>query len=355
MTTRRSFLQNSAALTLGGLLPGVLMANPVRHQIDVHHHFSPPILREFYESIAKTGQPVRPPPMSWTLEQDLDDMDRGGTSIAMLSSFTPYDVGTPKERTSLSRALNEYGAGLCAKHPRRFALLATLPLPEISETLTEIGYAFDQLHAQGAVVYSSTGDRWFSDSRFAPIHAELDRRGAVVFVHPNSANCCRNLIAGVPDNIVEYGTDTTRVIAGLVFGGVTTRYPNIRFLFAHGGGTMPFLIERFLGGTSAEIIPGVITHGQAPPYTPAQPPAGALAELRRMYYDTAQCSNPAALRALRTVIPPSNILFGTDYWYRSTKESMEGLAHSSVFSSSELRGLFAGNALKLWPDLALKV
>jgi 6-methylsalicylate decarboxylase len=231
-------------------------------------------------------------------------------------------------------------------------LLATLPLPAVEESLLEIAHTLDVLHAKGVVVYSSTGDRWFSDPHFAPVHAELDRRGAFVFVHPNSANCCRNLIAGLPDNIVEYGTDTTRVIAGLIFGGVTSQYPNIRFMFAHGGGTMPYLIERFLGGTSAEIVPGIVTHGQAPPYTPKQPPGGALAALRRMYYDTAQCSNPAALRALKTVIASTNILFGTDYWYRSTQESREGLAGSEVFSRSELQSIFAGNALRLWPDLA---
>jgi 6-methylsalicylate decarboxylase len=352
MTTRRTFLRGAASSIAAAAVPSGVFAAQSRLQIDVHHHFSPPLLREFYEQAGRSGRAVRAPPMSWDLQQDIDDMDRGGTTLAMLSSFTPYDVGTPAERATLARSLNEYGANLRARYPRRFALWATLPLPDIDESLREIQHGYDDLHAQGVVVYSSTGDRWFSDPAFDPIHAELNRRRAVVFVHPNSANCCRNLIAGVPDNIVEYGTDTTRVIAGLVFGGVTTRYPNIRFLFAHGGGTMPYLIERFLGGTSAEIIPGVITHGQAPPYTPTQPPAGVLTELRRMYYDTAQCSNPVALRALRTVIPPSNILFGTDYWYRSSKESMEGLAQSSVFTSSELRALFSGNALKLWPDLA---
>ena len=351
MTSRRGFLRDAAAaLAVAGTMPTAWAARP-RAQIDVHHHFSPPLLREFYERISRTGRRVQAPPASWELERDIEDMDRGGTTLAMLSSFTPYDVGTPAERASLAQGLNEYGAGLCGRYPKRFALLATLPLPDIDASLPAITHAYDDLHARGVLVYSSTGDRWFSDPVFEPIHAELDRRKAVVFVHPNSANCCRNLIAGVPDNIVEYGTDTTRVIAGLVFGGVTTRYPNIRFLFAHGGGTMPYLIERFLGGTSAEIVPGVVTHGQAPPYTPKQPPGGALAALRRMYYDTAQCSNPAALAALRTVIPPSNILFGTDFWYRSTGESRSGVAQSRVFSPGELEAVFAGNALELWPGL----
>jgi predicted TIM-barrel fold metal-dependent hydrolase len=349
MTTRRAILRGGVALISSAMLPAMAATSL---QIDVHHHFSPPLLRDFYERLNRSGHNVAAPPMSWDLQRDLDDMDRGGTRLALLSSFTPYDVGTPAERARLARQLNDYGAGLCARHPQRFALLATLPMPAIDESLTEIAYAFDVLHAKGVIVYSSTGDRWFSDPSFAPVHDELNRRGAAVFVHPNTANCCHNLVAGVPDNIVEYGTDTTRVIAGLVFGGVTTQYRNIRFIFAHGGGSMPFLIERFLGGTSAEIVPGTVTHGQAPPYTPKQPPAGALAELRRMYYDTAQCSNPAALGALKTVIAPTNILFGTDYWYRSAKESRDGLAGSAVFSKSELQSIFTGNALRLWPDLS---
>jgi 6-methylsalicylate decarboxylase len=350
VTTRRTCLKGGVALISSAILPATA-ATPL--QIDVHHHFSSPLLREFYERARLSDQAVVAPPMSWDLQRDLDDMDRGGTSMALLSSFTPYHVGTVQERARLSRGLNEYGADLCSRYPKRFALLATLALPAVEESLLEIAYAFDVLRAKGVVVYSSTGECWFSDARFAPVHAELDRRRAFVFVHPNSPKCCRNLIAGVPDNIIEYGTDTTRVIAGLVFGGVTSQYPNIRFMFAHGGGTMPYLIERFLGGMSAEIMPGVVTHGQAPPYTPKQPPAGALAELRRMYYDTAQCSNPAALKALRTVIAPTNILFGTDYWYRSTKESREGVVGSSVFSRSELRSVFAGNAMRLWPELAV--
>lgn len=352
MTGRRAFLRGAAALAASAAGAGMIHGAPgSAPHIDVHHHFSAPALRDFYARMSQSGAKVVVPPMAWDLQQDLEDMDRGGTTFAMLSAFTPFEVGTAKERAALSRALNEYGAGLRAQYPKRYALLATLPLPEVDESLAEIAHAFDDLHAKGVAVYSSTGDRWFSDSRLAPIHAELDRRRAVVFVHPTNPYCCRNLIQGVPDNIIEYGTDTTRVIAGLVFGGVTTQYPNIRFLFAHGGGTMPYLIERFLGGTSAEIVPGIVTHGQQPPYTPAQPHNGALAELRRMFYDTAQCSNPVALRALRTVIPPSNILYGTDYWYRSAKENTEGLNNSGAFSTAELQAVFGGNAIALWPGL----
>jgi predicted TIM-barrel fold metal-dependent hydrolase len=225
-------------------------------------------------------------------------------------------------------------------------------MPDIEASLREIAYSFDQLKADGVIVYSNNGDRWIGDKSFDAIHAELSRRRAFVFVHPQSASCCRNLVPGVPDPVVEFGTDTTRAIAGLIFGGATTRYPDIKFIFAHGGGTMPYLIERFLGGSQAEIVPGIVTRGQAPPYTPVQPAAGVLAELRRMYYDTAQCSNPVAMRALRTVVPTSNILFGTDYFYRTTAETAAALVACRAFDATELAAVFHGNSARLWPHLA---
>jgi len=153
----------------------------------------------------------------------------------------------------------------------------------------------------------------------------------------------------VPDNIIEYGTDTTRAIASVVFNGVTSRYPHIRFIFSHGGGTMPYLIERFLGGMSAQIVPGIDTTGQGGPYVPDQPPQGALAELRRLYYDTAQCANPIAMRALKTLVPVSQILFGTDYFYRSAAQTAAALRHCGVFTSRELEEIGRANARRLLP------
>ena len=350
--TRRTMLAGLAA-TVPALLADEALAAPRRAWIDVHHHFIPPAFREFYASArTSAGAPAAAPPMTWELNADLEDMERGGTEVAVLSIFVPYDLGTPESRARLARETNEYAARLAAEHPGRFGRFASLPLPDLDATLAELAHALDVLGADGVAVYTNVGDRWLGDAYFDPLFAELNRRRAVVFVHPTTANCCRGLVAGIPDNIIEFGTDTTRAIASLVFGGATTRFPDIRFIFSHGGGTMPYLIERFLGGASAEIVPGIRTSGQPGPYVPKAPPAGALAELRRLYFDTAQCANPVALAALRAVIPASQILYGTDYFYRDAHGSSEAIRGARVFSPRELAAVSSGNARRLLPALA---
>ena len=212
------------------------------------------------------------------------------------------------------------------------------------------------LKADGLSLFSNYGDVWLGHATFAPVYEELNRRKALIYVHPVLPNCCASLSVakdGVPNEIamIEFGTDTTRAIASLIFSGMTTKFPDITWIFAHGGGTMPFLIERFFqGGTSAEIVPGILTKGQDQPPV-KNLPAGEviLRELRKCYYDTAQISNPVALGALRKVIPVSQILYGTDYWYRTAVESVRGLDTSKVFSTEELRAINRTNAERILP------
>jgi len=344
--SRRSVVAGLLAVLGDAWMPSV-RASSGQGWIDVHHHFIPPAYREYFDAAHRADNSVVIPPMVWDLSKDLEDMDRSGVATAVLSMFVPPNIGTAASRARLARDMNEYAARLAVDHPGRFGSFAALPLPDVDACLAEIDYAFGHLHANGCSVYTNVGKRWLGDLAFEPIFAELNRRKAVLFVHPTSADCCRNLVAGIPDNIIEYATDTTRAIADIVFNGVTVRYPQIRFVFSHGGGTVPFLIERFLGGTSAEIVPGVRTTGQGGPYVPRQPPQGALHELRRLYYDTAQCSNPVAMRALRTLVPVSQILFGTDYFYRTAKETVEALRHCGVFDVGELEQVGSGNAGRL--------
>lgn len=353
MTSRRTVLLAAGAAAVAAWLPGRAAVEAPRRWIDVHHHFIPPGYADFFRAARGVdGRPVEVPPTNWDLAKDLEDMDRAGTATAMLSMFVPPQLGTPATRAQLARSINEAAARLRDAHPGRFGVFAALPLPDIAESLAEIAYAHHSLEVDGYAVYTNTGNHWLGDAAFEPVFKELDRRGAVLFVHPTTADCCHALLERVPDNIIEYGTDTTRAIASVVFNGVTTRYPHIRFLFSHGGGTMPFLIERFLGGTAAEIVPGVRTAGQPGRYVPPQPPAGALAELRRLHYDTAQCANPIAMHALRQVVGTSQVLFGTDHFYRSSADTVQALRDCGVFDSSELAAVAYGNAQFLWPRLA---
>ena len=116
-------------------------------------------------------------------------------------------------------------------------------------------------------------------SLFLPVMEELNRRKALVYTHPTAANCCVNLAPTQPPVMIEFGTDTTRTIADIVFSGNARRFPDIRWIFSHAGGTMPFLIERF------------VRHPLLVPKAKETVPDGTLAELKRFFYDTAQTSN----------------------------------------------------------------
>jgi predicted TIM-barrel fold metal-dependent hydrolase len=353
--SRRDFLGVVSALGAGALLSGHPFASwaaATPGRIDIHHHFQPDIYYDFQRKYGKgfdTNQ--------WSLAKDLEDMDKAGTDLAFLSLTTPgFVFGELNEVRKVSRGCNDTAAKLVADHPGRFGNFATIPLADTEGALRETEYALDTLKADGICLFSNYGDVWLGHATFAPVYEELNRRKTLVYVHPVLANCCATLSVakdGVPNEIamIEFGTDTTRALAGLIFSGMTTKFPDITWIFAHGGGTMPFLIERFFqGGTSAEIVPGIVTKGQDEPPV-KNLPAGEviLRELRKCYYDTAQISNPVALGALRKVIPVSQILYGTDYWYRTAVESVRGLTTSKVFSAEELRAISRTNAERILP------
>lgn len=327
-----------------------LAADPGR--IDIHHHFQPDVYFKFQRKYGKGFTQN-----DWILSKDLEDMDRAGTAIAFLSLTTPGFAFAERDETrNISRQCNDAAAKLVADHPGRFGNFATIPLNDTEGALQEIEYAFGTLKADGISLFSSYGDVWLGHATFAPVYEELNRRKAVVYVHPVLANCCASLSVardGVPNEIamVEFGADTTRALAGLIFSGMTTKFPDIAWIFAHGGGAMPFLIERFLqGGASAEIVPGIVTQGQAmPPAKTTLSGEDVLREIRKIHYDTAQISNPVSLGTLRKVVPVSQILYGTDYWYRTAVESVRGLTTSKVFNAEELRAINRGNAERILP------
>ena len=317
-------------------------------RVDVHHHFASPAYAAFAAAHPEAGLPPAPPD---TIARSLEDMDRGGTRLAVLSSFVPPIGGSVADRRGLARVVNEFGAGAVRDHPGRFALFAVLPFPDIEGCLSELDYGLDTLGAVGVSVYSEALGKYLGDDGLSPLLQALDARRAVVFVHPHTDACCHNLIKEVPDSIIEYGVSTARTIASLIFSGAADRYPNIKFIFSHGGGVAPFLVERFLGGTAAEITPGVTTRGQGSAHL-NQPKGGALAALRRFHYDTAQIANPVALRALAAVATPSQLLYGTDFWFRDSTETAQGLDASGVFTQTQLKAIARDNALLLMPALA---
>jgi predicted TIM-barrel fold metal-dependent hydrolase len=337
--SRRTFLKSVLAVGAGAFLPtSGLIAQvtssspaPKNGLIDVHNHFMPPSIVQELGAKRLGGIGM------WTPTRALDDMGEAGVSSVVTSIAPAGDVlSDPATAVRFARECNDYAARLTSDYPGRFGLFANLPMPNIDATLSEIAYAFDTLKADGIAFYTSYGNKWLGDPAFNPVFEELNRRRAVVYTHPQTASCCKNLIPGIGDGAIEWGTDTTRAIASMVFGGAAARYPNVRMIWSHGGGSMPFLVERFtLMAQSAQMAPKF--------------PQGFVGAAAKFYYDTAQVSNAAAMSALRKVVPMSQIVFGTDYPFRTSAEHVKGLKECGVFSAQELRLINRDNAAPLLP------
>jgi 6-methylsalicylate decarboxylase len=335
---RREFLAGIAALGASALVcrhdAEAQMAIVKPHRIDVHHHHTPP---PYVAAI--TAKNIAGPVRDWTPEKSIADMDRAGVATSITSITTPAlrfldDAGARK----LARECNDYSAKLVADSKGRFGMFAVMPMPYVEGTLQEIGYALDSLKADGIALLTSYGDKWLGDATFTPVLEELNRRRAVVYTHPTTANCCGNLIPDVPESIIEWGTDTTRTIASLVFSGAAARFRDVQMIFSHGGGTLPFLTERFVR------LP-LINKSLA-----TRVPNGVEAELKRFYYDTAQAAHPYALASLTKLIPTSQIVFGTDFPYRTAIDHVKGLADYG-FGVSDLQAIDRDNAIRLMPRL----
>jgi 6-methylsalicylate decarboxylase len=306
-----------------------MQAQSHQHRIDVHHHIAPP------KFVAEMRELLQPPTLAWTPERSLEDMDQSGVATAITSITTPgIWIGDHPQGRRLARECNDYAARMAADHPGRFGVFAALPLPDIEGSLRELEYGLDVLKADGIALFTSYRDKWLGDPAFEPVIAELNLRKAVVFTHPEAPLCCRGLIPGINEAVIEYATDTTRAIARLLFTGTAARYGDIRWIFSHGGGTAPFLSERL-------VRAGKLRHNE--PHVPN----GVMHELQRFYYDIAQAAHPMVLAALTRMVPISQILWGTDFPFRFGWEYVKFLG--DFFSEDDLRRIDRDNALALLP------
>jgi 6-methylsalicylate decarboxylase len=304
------------------------------HRIDIHHHFSPPA----WIAEVKGREMLQRANSDWTPTRSIEDMDQAGVAAAVVSVTNPGLWFGDKEVTRrVSRECNDYGAKLMQQHPTRFGLFAAMPLPDVDATLKEIEYAYDVLKADGIHLFTSYGDVWLGNAAFEPVMAELNRRKAVVHVHPTAANCCKNLVPDVPPGIMEYGTDTTRAILGLMFSGHAVKYPDIRWIWSHAGGTAPMLASRIERG-----VGGLKERG-------TRLPNGAIFELKKFYYDVAGAANAGAISSLMKLVTASRVLFGTDFPPAGPSIDVVKSLATLGFSDVDLDAIDRGNAVQLLP------
>jgi predicted TIM-barrel fold metal-dependent hydrolase len=312
--------------------------------IDTHHHFFPPKFTA--ELVKKLNEPEmqRALRTNWNPKFSLDQMDQCGVATAIGSITTPgVWLGNNEEGRAWARQSNEYGAQLVKDYPGRFGMWAAIPLPDIDGSLREIEYALDTLKLDGiGLLTSYENGKLLGDPKYVPVMDELNRRKAVIFVHP-TATCCSDPIPPLPQSVIEFPTDTTRTITSLVVRGTFARCPNIRFIFSHGAGTLPMVLTRISEGLNR----------MTPEQRAAIAPNGFEGELQRQYYDLASvATNPAGMAAVLKLFSTSHLLFGSDVPYLTVANNIDGL-NSLGLPSQDLRAIQRENALTLLPRLKM--
>lgn len=316
--------------------------------IDVHQH---PIPDEYKRALASIGimGSGENPWADWSVDLQLELMERNGIAAAVNSVASPGcyfgDVGFA---VRLAREVNEVAARMVADRPDKFGAFALLPLPDVPAAIREAEYALDTLKLDGVCLLTHVGPRHLGEPEDDELLAELDHRGAVVFIHPQR-NQAKNMPAfSYPAGLTELVLDTTRAIHNMLWNGTFKKFARIRWILPHGGGTVPFLTYRLRQmdhKRSDRLIGGTV--------------AGTL---RSLYFDVAEVCAPAPLKALMAVADPSRIVFGSDFPFsrhQTPAEDVRSLIASfetfDGWTAAERRGIERDNALPLFPRLAQAV
>ncbi len=336
--SRRSFLHGAVTTAAAAGMPAGAFAQTrgAGERVDMHHHF-------YTAGMKKYGGLGGPLTDNWTAQTSLDEMDKNGVRASILSvASTPmawYRLDTETLR-GFVREINDFAAKMVADHPGRYGLFAFLSMVDVDGSLKEIEYAFDTLKADGIGIATGWLNKYPGDPKFAPILEELNRRKATLYFHPTTQTCCEGIVPGVGDSWAEVPQDTTRAALSLMYSGSLLKLRDIKFLWSHGGGTIPMIAERidWLSKMQVKNRDQLL-------------PDGPLGEFRRFYYDTANAGYPGSMAALMKLVDPSHIVFGTDYPYVTTEWNMKALVRAGL-NEDQIRAIEGKNFEALAPRLA---
>jgi 6-methylsalicylate decarboxylase len=310
--------------------------------IDVHSH----VVLAFGE-----GAPVREgrQPPDWSVENALAYMDELDISASVLSVPQSANNATGQEARDIARRTNEVLADIISRHPQRFGAVATLPGLDADGALAEIGYALDTLKLDGVTTTTSIQDTYLGEPQFDPWLAELNRRSATFFVHPTITKAGETLLNGLNAAVLEFMFDTTRMVTNMVVTGAKKRFSQIKIISTHGGGTIPFLVNRI----------------QMQEYTFGVEPGRlelSAEEVRKgiasFYYDLTAATSEAQLCAILRLVPVSQLLMGLDFPFMpksSFAPAIADVGRYPAFSETDLRSIASANACRLYPELAKRI
>jgi predicted TIM-barrel fold metal-dependent hydrolase len=309
--------------------------------IDTHHHILPDF---FWQATENDHAPIGGlAPLRWSREASISFMDDAGIDVAVVSLSTPgVHTGDSAKARALARRCNEFSAELVRARRDRFGAFACLPLPDVEASLEELTYALDALGLDGFVLFTNSNGVYLGDPVLEPVFEELERRKAVVYVHPNPSPDAIAHSLGLPDNLLDFPTDTNRAVAQMHYTNRFSRTPNVKYIFSHAGGSIPYLAARFAIIDEMGFIAGGAQRG------------AAADMFRRTYWDTALAASDPVLRMLRDVAGIDQVLYGTDFPY--LRRDLAVRSRQRIFLSAELnelekRAVLGGNASRLFPGI----
>lgn len=332
--------------------------------IDVHAHYVPPSILDTVESRAKDfGLSVvkHPPCCACALHFDyglkvrpffskliepvadrLVALDRQGVDRQVLSCWADiFAYGLPSAQAKdWHRFLNLHMAKLCDTHPSRFSMLASVPLPNAQNAAAELEFAVKELGAVGAVVAANIENTNLGDVDLDAFWATAVALDVGVFIHPVQAKPNPRAARYGLAQIAQYTVDTTFCVGSLIGAGVLDRFPELRLLLSHGGGTFPYLTGRF--DCMHERMDRAAQHDVARE-TPS-------AYLKRFYYDTI-LHDPSILRWLAERVSVERIALGSDYSFPPADTDPVATVKAAGFSEAEFRAIAEDNPRRLFPRL----
>src|ERR1700737_4962275 len=310
--------------------------------IDVHSH---PILP--YGQGAPVGPGQKQP--DWSVESAISYMDEHDIAACVLSDPDSANHATGPKARDIARRVNETLADIVSRHPRRFGAVATLPGQDADGAMTEIVYALDILKMDGVSTSTSISDVYLGEPQFDPWFEELNRRGVTLFVHPTFTKASQALLIGLNPSVIEFMFDTTRMIANMVATGTKKRFSNIKIISTHGGGTIPYLVNRIQTLEHAfGVAPGRLE------LSPEEVREG----IASFYYDLTAATSEAQLGAILKLVPVSQLLMGLDLPFMpksSFAPAIADVGRYPAFSETDLRSISYANAFRLYPELAKRI
>lgn len=267
--------------------------------IDIHHHVVPTVYRTAIEA-ATDGTVGGIPQPAWSEDAMLSRIDALGVERAVVSISAPaLEPVAADERAGLARRCNDAIARLAEAHPA-VGGFAVLPMPDVPASIAETGRALDELHLDGVALLTNYGGRYLGDPVFAPLLEELDRRAAIVHVHPNLPPPMPEAHLLLPPPVLEFTFDTTRMVAEMILTETLQKFSRMTLVLSHLGGTLPWMAWRL---SMLDSFPSASGGAREP----------VRAQLRRMYYDVALSSEPATLQLAADVVGTDRLLYGSDF------------------------------------------